>query len=99
MKTLSVILFAILVFFVTPASITKADDIDVAQITCKEFLDDTENMTFMLAWIDGYMSANSDNTTISNEWIEKLGTHMATYCTKNPKKTIMNAIDNMPSDD
>ena len=49
----------------------------------------------MLTWIDGYMSAQSENTVMSNEWMAKLGTFLATYCTKNPNTTVLDAVGNM----
>ena len=52
----------------------------------------------MLMWIDGYMSGKSDNTVISDEWMEKLGMHLGTYCGKNPGKTIMDAMEAMPAE-
>ncbi len=50
----------------------------------------------MVMWIDGYMSGKSGNTSISDQWMEKLGTHLGTYCAKNPAKTIMDAIEAVP---
>lgn len=49
-------------------------------------------------WIDGYMSGKSDNTTISDAWIEKLGLHLGKFCGMNPNKTIMQAIEAMPEE-
>lgn len=71
---------------------------DLAKVTCEEFLKDKDMIPLMVMWIDGYMSGKSDNTEISDEWANKLGTHLGTYCGKNPKKTIMDAMDAMPSE-
>ena len=54
-----------------------------------------KSISTMLVWIDGYMSAKSDNTVMSNAWMEKLGGHLGQYCSKNPAKTIMDAIEAM----
>ena len=59
---------------------------------------DKDNMPMMLMWIDGYMSGKSDNTVISDAWMEKLGMHLGTYCGKNPGKTIMDAMEAMPAE-
>lgn len=69
---------------------------DVAKISCKDFLSDKQNISMMVMWIDGYMSGRSGNTSISDAWMEKLGTHLGTYCAKNPSKTIMDAIEATP---
>ncbi len=72
------------------------NEVDVGKITCGEFLKADDNgKTFMLTWIDGYMSAQSENTVMSNEWMAKLGTFLATYCTKNPNTTVLDAVGNM----
>lgn len=90
-------LFVLAITLALPGLVTANDEQDVAKITCKEFLADTENMGMMLAWIDGFMSAKSNNTMISNAWMEKLGTHMGTFCAKNPSKTIMQAMEAVPT--
>lgn len=76
----------------------KAEDIDVAKVPCKSFLSEKDQLPLMIMWIDGYLSGKSDNTTLSNEWIEKLGKHLGEYCAKNPEKPIMDAIEAMPSE-
>ena len=81
-----------------PIAANAGSEQDLAKITCKEFLADKANMPMMIMWIDGYMSAKSDNTVLSDEWIQKLGTHLGTYCSANPAKTIMNAMDEMPAE-
>ena len=74
----------------------QADEVDMAKITCKEFLNDKEGMPAMIMWIDGYMSAKSNNTMMTDAWIEKLGVHLGTYCAKNPGNTIMQAMEAVP---
>ncbi len=76
----------------------QAEDQDIAKISCKEFLADQANMPLMIMWIDGYMSAQSENTVLSESWIQKLGTHMGMFCSKNPDKSIMQAIEAMPAE-
>lgn len=81
-----------------PAVASADDETDMAKITCKEFLSAGESeMGLMLTWIDGYMSARSDNTMMSKAWMEKLGAHMASFCSSNPGKTIMDAMNAVPS--
>ena len=81
-----------------PAVASADDETDMAKITCKEFLSAGESeMGLMLTWIDGYMSARSDNTMVSKAWMEKLGAQMASFCSSNPGKTIMDAMNAVPS--
>ena len=95
MKRVLMILLAA-AFLSAPAVSLAGNETDMAKVPCKEFLGSGDNMGIMLAWIDGYMSAKSDNTMMSQEWMEKLGKHMGEFCAKNPGKTIMQAIEAMP---
>lgn len=95
MKNLSMLIMAA-ALLCAPMAALASEETDMAKISCKEFLaQDKEKIGMMLVWIDGYMSAKSDNTVMSSAWMEKLGTHMGTYCGKNPGKTIMDAINAM----
>ncbi|MBQ9407586.1 MAG: hypothetical protein IJU37_12725 [Desulfovibrio sp.] len=84
-------------FLCAPAMSLAGDETDMAKLPCKEFIKAPENeMGILLGWIDGYMSAKSDNTMMSQAWMEKLGKHMGEFCAKNPDKTIMQAMEAMP---
>lgn len=99
MKKLLLATIAAGLFFAVTAQASQAGTQDVAKITCEELLkQDQKSMGMLLMWMDGYMSAKSDNTEFSEEWMGKLGKHMGTYCGKNPKKTIMEAMEAMPSE-
>ncbi len=91
------IMAAVAAAFLCAPAAGFAGDIDVAKIKCKDFLSQKENeIGQLLIWIDGYMSAKSDNTVMSDAWMEKLGKHMGGFCAKNGDKTIMDAIQAMP---
>ncbi len=72
-----------------------AEQIDMAQLKCSEFLADKDNMNLILMWLDGYASQKSDNTVISDEWMEKLGQHMGSFCSANPDTPILEAAQAM----
>ncbi len=94
--TLYFFLFALL--YCSPMA--KANEIDLGSMACAQFLKGNKDATkMMLTWIDGYMSALSSNTVMSEEWMMQLATHMTTYCTKHPSKTIVDAINDMPDED
>jgi acid stress chaperone HdeB len=69
---------------------------DMLKTTCKNFLADEQGIGAMLMWIDGYLSAKSENTVLNEEWMKKLGLHMGTYCAQNNAKTVGDALDNLP---
>ena len=91
------VLMAAAALFCAPLA-AMAKDYDLAKMTGADFLDDKDTITMMIFWIDGYMSAESKNTKISDAWMEKLGTHMGEYCGSHPKKTIMDAMEAMPEE-
>ena len=97
MKKVLLTAVAVSMLFAAPFT-SYATEQDVAKITCKEFLGDKDNKPMMHMWIDGYMSGKSDNTVISDAWMEKLGMQLGTYCGKNPGKTIMDAMEAMPAE-
>lgn len=73
----------------------QAEETDVAKVKCSEFIQDKESMGMLLMWLDGYASQKSDNTVLSDEWIEKLGAHMGKYCSEHPDTTILDAAQAM----
>ena len=96
MKVFGILFIAATMMLTSFSAPAFAEDVDMAKISCKDFLADQQNMPMMVMWIDGYMSGKSDNTAISEEWIAKLGTHLGEFCAKNSGKTIMDAIEAMP---
>ncbi len=52
-------------------------------------------MPLIIMWIDGYLSAASDNTVMDDNYTKELGVHLGTYCKQNPDATIMDAMDSI----
>ncbi len=97
MKKLILASMAAAMFLSAPIVASAEEPVDMSKLSCEDFLKgDESKIGMMLMWIDGYMSGKSDNTMMDNAWMQKLGTHMGKYCASNPKKTIMDAIENMP---
>ncbi len=72
---------------------------DMAKVPCDEFMrGDNTVKAYIVFWLDGFMSAQSENTEMDDEWIKKLSTHMGMYCSQNGSKTIMDAIEAMPEE-
>ncbi len=93
------IVCALLTAFMGFAGVASAQDQDLAAMPCGEFVKaDAQTLQLIIFWIDGYMSAQSENTIMSEEWIKKLSFHMGSYCAKNPKHTIMQAMNAMPAE-
>ena len=77
------------------AGAVQAEDHDVAQIKCTEFLQSGSFMPSLLMWIDGYLSAATDNTVMDDAYIEELGTKLGSFCTANPDATLLDAINSL----
>ncbi len=87
----------VLALFLGFAGTSRAADQDLGKFTCQELLaSGTQNITMMMFWMDGYLSAQSDNTVLSDAWLQKFGNHISTYCAANPKKTLMDIMANVP---
>lgn len=61
---------------------------DIAKSTCKEIFADAEGLTFMLFWIDGYLSRKKDNTMMSEASIKEIGEVLTEECKDNPNKKL-----------
>ena len=95
MKKLLMLAFAMMLLL-SPQIVRADEPVDVAKISCKELVDSSEqDITLILMWLDGYISAKSNNTLMDDAWVEKLGQHLGEYCAAHPKKTIMDAVKAM----
>ena len=79
MKKLLASAVAALALTVT-ANVASAEEQDVAKIKCSEFLQSGSTMPLLIMWIDGYLSAASDNTTMDDAYIEELGNKLGEFC-------------------
>lgn len=86
-------LVALLALMAMPSLVKAEENVDIAKIPCNGFLELAEDeMAGFIFWIDGYLSAKSGDTTMNDAYIERLGTHLGTFCGNNPNKTLMDAI-------
>ncbi len=77
------------------SGVALADEQDVAQIKCSEFLQSGDTMPLLIAWIDGYLSAASDDTVIDDAYLEELGTNIGKFCGQNADATLWDAIQSL----
>lgn len=75
--------------------VVQAEEQDIAQIKCTEFLQSGSFMPSLLMWIDGYLSAATDNTVMDDAYIEELGTKLGSFCKANPDATLLDAINSL----
>jgi acid stress chaperone HdeB len=73
-----------------------ADDepLDVSKMRCNEFNavindEDSSGSSYMIAWLDGYLSGISGDTTINVTFIEQFSTKLIEACDKAPKRNVL----------
>ena len=91
------ILAVVAAAFLCSPAVSFAEDMDMAKITCNDFLSQKEDdIVSVVIWVDGYLSAKSGDTVMGQEWMKKLSMNLASYCKQNGNKTLMDAIDALP---
>ena len=73
-----------------------ADDepLDVSKMSCTEFNsvindEDSSGSSYMIAWLDGYLSGISGDTTINVAFIEQFSTQLIEACAKSPRRNVL----------
>lgn len=89
------ILLAITAAAVLSASLpAQAQRLDVSTVKCKEFLSSsTENIAFIMMWLQGYYSAEDSSPVIDFDKMKKDGIKIAEHCGKNPDDSLITAAD------
>lgn len=83
-------------FAVLPTLAAAGEKVDMAELTCKQFLADQEGILPTVVWIDGYLSHQSGNTVIDMDQLVANVKQIADECASEPDKKIM---DLMPEDE
>jgi hypothetical protein len=61
---------------------------DLSQMTAEEYI-------VIGAWMSGFYNAKRDNTMIDVKQLAANSRHVSEYCRKNPKLTVMKAIERL----
>jgi HdeA/HdeB family len=88
LRTLSVALFAIVA-----AGNASAQVIDVAKISCKQYL--TGNIVrqdYLSLWLSGYYNGTHNDTVIETNTVQKVTDKIGTYCRSNLDAGLMDAV-------
>ena len=86
-----IFLFCLSLMLAVPTVVQAAKakaEYDIAKTTCKEIFSDAESITFMLFWIDGYLSHKNNNTMMSEASIKEIGEALTEECKENPKQKL-----------
>jgi hypothetical protein len=68
-------------------SVSHAWEFDMAEVKCSD-LEDEEQAAMMLFWLDGYVSAKEEDTTMSEAWLEELGGYLEEGCSEGNYKIL-----------
>ncbi len=79
-----------------PTLAIAGEKVDMAELTCKQFLADEEGILPTVVWIDGYLSHQSGNTVIDMDQLVENVKQIAEECAAEPDKKIMDLV---PEDD
>ncbi len=79
-----------------PASQVQASGMDITQLTCGELVSmDEDTIGIIIVWIDGYYSGQHGSTDFDPDSWEGLGEMVGTACQQNPKRRVIQAIDDV----
>jgi acid stress chaperone HdeB len=73
--------------------------VDVAKITCEQFLDEKlpgATTRDVLLWLRGYYNGKRNNTIIEPLTFQKDEEKLNSYCYQHSETTVMDAIKNVP---
>ncbi|MGO4716808.1 HdeA/HdeB family chaperone [Bradyrhizobium sp. 2TAF24] len=87
-------IFLVSVAMVLSATASRAETIDLATLSCKQFLESGEDsIKMVLTWMDGWYKGDSNeaiiDTTVFLENAKKFGA----FCATNPNISIVNAAE------
>lgn len=79
-------------FAILPTLAAASEKVDMAELTCKQFLADEEGILPTVVWIDGYLSHQSGNTVIDMDQLVENVKQIAGDCANEPDKKIMDLV-------
>lgn len=72
-----------------PSIAQAAEKVDMAELTCKEFMADPDGIMPTIFWIDGYLSNASGNTVIDPAQMTQNVKDVAKECDGNPDEKVL----------
>jgi len=69
-------------------------NVDMTKVTCSDLLNekDTQAVTAVLIWIDGYFSAKTGDMVVDVNQLKRLADRLEGYCRDNPETPILEAV-------
>lgn len=80
-------------FFLGPATAEESTPIAVDEVRCVHLFDlSEEDLSFLLAWIDGYFNHMYGTTTLSDQSLTNLGDMIEDGCRDEPERRVLNML-------
>jgi acid stress chaperone HdeB len=90
---LTAIILSAVLFWGGPA---KANPIDLTAWTCKQFQSAAKDeITLILAWLDGYYRAEDDPPVIDTDQLAANAKKLGSYCAAHPDAKLITAADTL----
>jgi hypothetical protein len=93
MKALPVMIIPLLA--ILAGTDVSAQTVDVAKLTCKQFLiGDIIRRDYLALWLSGYYNGTRNDTVVATDTVQKIANKVDAYCEANLDATLMDAIRN-----
>jgi acid stress chaperone HdeB len=71
----------------------SAQTVDLARLTCKQYLvGDIIRRDYLALWLSGYYNGTRNDTVVTTDTVDKIADKVSTYCESNLDATLMDAI-------
>jgi hypothetical protein len=95
-RTFKPIVCALLLCLVSPSGASAQIMLDVARISCKQFLNDTITVPDNIAyWLGGYYDGRRGNTEFDVDVLKHNVSKLEDYCVHNQDVTVMDAVESL----
>lgn len=89
MKTILIAIASLAGLATIPTVASAGQKVDMAELTCKDFMADQGGIMPTIFWIDGYLSNASGNTTIDPDQMSQNVQDVAKECGANPDQKVL----------
>ncbi|MCM5553376.1 HdeA/HdeB family chaperone [Pleomorphomonas sp. NRK KF1] len=93
MKTIMITAVSLACLATLPTIAYAGQKVDMAELTCKEFMADPDGIMPTIFWIDGYLSNASGNTVIDPDQMGQNVQDVAKECNGNPDQKILDLFN------
>ncbi len=93
MKTNWIAIASVACLMAVPTVASAGQKVDMAELTCKEFMADPDGIMPTIFWIDGYLSKGSGNTVIDPDQMGQNVQDVAKECNGNPDQKVLDLFE------